>query len=175
MKNTTRKIMAGAALTLAVLVMLLVILASKAPSAYTTDQPKAVRINCMSNLKQIGLAFRVWEGDHQDQYTFNVSMNQGGSLEFCDRDANGFERSSWRHFLPMKDELVSPMVLACPMDKSKVATRDWQALGPGNVTYLIRSGTNIDETNPNEVMVVCPICGNRCYTDGHVEGPKKDK
>jgi hypothetical protein len=175
MKNTTRKITGLAVLTLAVLAMLLVILTSKAPSAYTTDQPRAVEITCENNMKLIGLAFRVWEGDHQDQYTFNVSTNQGGSFEWCDRDANGFERSSWRHFLPMAEELASPIVLACPMDKSKVATRDWQALGPGNVTYLIRSGTNIDETNPTEVMVVCPVCGNKCYTDGRVEGPKKDK
>lgn len=36
---------------------------------------KAQRINCVNNLKQIGLAFRIWSGDNDDKYPFDVSTN----------------------------------------------------------------------------------------------------
>jgi hypothetical protein len=29
------------------------------------NRPKAQEINCINNLKQIGIGFRLWEGDHE--------------------------------------------------------------------------------------------------------------
>jgi hypothetical protein len=29
---------------------------------------KAMQLNCFNNLKQIGLSFRLWSGDHFDKY-----------------------------------------------------------------------------------------------------------
>lgn len=33
------------------------------------------RIYCVSNLKQINLAFRIWEGDHSNQYPMAAARN----------------------------------------------------------------------------------------------------
>ena len=137
------------------------------------DYPrKEVRINCISNMKQISIAFRLWSGDNGDAYTFNTSTNKGGTLEFCDRDRDGFERNSARHFLPMSNELNTPKVLTCPQDPSKKPAADWAGLTAANVTYRIHSGTNVDELHPNEVLFVCPIDGNTAYCDGRVEPGK---
>jgi hypothetical protein len=132
------------------------------------SEKKAQHISCVNNLKQIGLAFRIWAGDNNDQYPFNVSTNAGGTLELCDRDANGFERNSFLHFLVASNELSTPLVLHCPQDRSKTATRDWGGLSASNVTYRLLSGTNVSDANPHAILAVCPMDGNVLYCDGTV-------
>src|ERR1039458_3374995 len=41
-------------------------------------------ISSENNLKQIGLAFRIWAGDNGDQFPFNVSQTKGGTHELCE-------------------------------------------------------------------------------------------
>jgi len=78
--------------------------------------PVPQKITCVNNLKQIGLAFRIWEGDHGDQYPFNVSTNAGGALELCSPDKDGFDRNAWLYLKTMTndDELTVPLLLICP-------------------------------------------------------------
>jgi hypothetical protein len=59
-----------------------------------------------------------------------------------------------------------PLLLACPQDGSKRAASNWVNLGSENVTYRLRSGTNVSDTNPHEILAVCPIDGNILYCDG---------
>ena len=39
---------------------------------------KAQRINCVNNLKQVGLATRIWSGDNGDKYPTAVANSAGG-------------------------------------------------------------------------------------------------
>src|ERR1017187_5801106 len=39
--------------------------------------------NCTNNLKQIGLAFRIWEGDNGGKYPMQVSVTNGGAMELA--------------------------------------------------------------------------------------------
>ena len=41
----------------------------------------ATVINCANNLKQLGLAYRIWEGDNGDIYPMGISVTNGGSME----------------------------------------------------------------------------------------------
>jgi hypothetical protein len=134
------------------------------------DEPRAQQITCINNLKQIGLAFRIWEGDHGDQYPFNTSTNAGGSMELCAVGKDGFDSNAFLHFKAMAgdDYLRVPLLLVCPQDRSKKAATNWANLRAGNVTYRLRSGTNVIEANPHEILVVCPIDGNILYCDGTV-------
>jgi len=135
--------------------------------------PKPQHINCVSNLKQIGIGFRLWEGDHGDQYPFNLSTNAGGSMELCAVDKDGFDRNAYLYLRTMTDELTSPKLLICPQDHSKRASTNLISLRPENITYRFRSGPSVTETNGNEALAVCPIDGNTLYCDGHVtEGAK---
>ena len=138
------------------------------------------KITCVNNLKQIGLGFRIWEGDHSDQYPFNTSTNVGGSLELCAPDKDGFDRNAWLYLKTMTndDELKVPLLLVCPRDRSKKPAASWEELQATNVTYLFRCGTNITDANPKAVLAICPIDGNILYANGTVvpgnEASKKE-
>ena len=71
-----------AALTLAEVVVVIAVLAVLAMlllPRFDGGPHHAMRINCVSNLKQIGLSFRLWEGDNGDKYPMSVSVTNGGS------------------------------------------------------------------------------------------------
>lgn len=132
------------------------------------DERKFQQITCVNNLKQIGLSLRIWAGDHNDQYPFNTSTNTGGSMELCAVGEDGFDSNAYLHFQVMSNELSTPLILICPQDTTKKIAADFGSLQSSNVTYLLRSGTNLIEGKPHEILVVCPIDGNVLYCDGTV-------
>src|ERR1017187_9579944 len=75
------------------------------------DCPKAQRITCVNNLKQIGLSFRIWALDNDGHFPFNVSTNSGGTMEFCAMGPDGFDRNAALHFQVMSNELSTPLLL----------------------------------------------------------------
>jgi hypothetical protein len=140
--------------------------------AITKAKSRAQQINCVNNLKQVGLAFKIWALDNQDSFPFNVSTNNGGTLEWCAPDADGFDKNAFRHLMAMSNELSTPKILVCPED-TKTPSIDWQTLAPSNVSYWVRSGTNITDATPTQVLARCPIHGTELYCDGSVQQKPK--
>ncbi len=141
--------------------------------ALANAKEKAQSINCVNNMKAQGLSFRLWAGDNGDKYPFNVSRAKGGTLELCDRSGDGYDRNSFQHFLVMTNELGTPKIPVCPSDKTKTAAGQFGNLGPENVSYQIRSGTKVNESNPEEILIYCPIHRHRGLADGSVQAGKK--
>ena len=133
------------------------------------------QITCINNLKQIGLAFRTWSMDNGGQFPFNVSTNAGGSRELCAVGSDGFDAKAPLHFQALANgiEVGTPRLLICPKDRVKKAAPAFSQLNPENLTYRLRTGTNISEFSPNEVLLVCPIDGNRLHCDGSVASTNK--
>lgn len=143
--------------------------------ALAKAKSRAKTIQCVNNMKQLGLALHIWEGDHNDQFPFNVSTNAGGTMELCDLDEKGFDRASYRHFQVLADELGTTKLLICPEDSSRQAADNFSELQPENVTYLIRSGKDVNDSNPTAVLIYCPIHHNVCHVDGSVmQGAKNE-
>lgn len=126
------------------------------------------RTDCQRNLRELGLAFKVWALDHNDKYPFNVSTNSGGTLELRSLGNDGFDQNALVHFLAISNELTTPFLLVCPKDRAKHAAGGFAELSPANITYQLRTGTNVNTGNPQEVLAVCPVDGNVLYCDGNV-------
>lgn len=100
---------------------------------------------CISNLKQINLAFRIWEGDNNDQYPMAVSVTNGGAMELIAAgDVAGC-------FLVLSNELSTPRILSCPQDPVHPPARGF---GPGydrtHISYFI----NMDATNNSSGQMI---------------------
>lgn len=100
--------------------------------------------SCINNLKQIGLAMRMFSNDHQDKFPWSVPSAEGGSLEYSEA------KDVFRHFLAASNELSSPKVLFCPQDKERLRVTDWSQLSNRNVSYFV--GLDADEGKPQTVL-----------------------
>jgi hypothetical protein len=111
-------------------------------AAMDTARERAQSINCVNNLKQIGLAARVWGLDNRDVYSPD--------------------------FLSMSNELSTPRILVCPGDTNRPVAADWASFTSANCSYeyLAPNGSPAD---PTRVLARCPIHGNIGLCDGSVQ------
>jgi hypothetical protein len=130
---------------------------------------RAQSVMCENNLKLIGLAFRTWAIDHDDQFPFNVSTKAGGTKEHCALGSDGFDQNAALHFKVLSKELLDPKFLVCRADAAKQPAIDFSTLETQNVSYRLRSGANISDATPGEILAICPIHSHVLRCDGTVQ------
>ena len=106
----------------------------------------AQHIACINNIKQVGLAYRVWEGDNNDKYPSFVSVTNGGIMEWTNCGAQIIVSN----FLVMSNEVSNPIILACPQDTKVVAVSDFGGLTTANISYFI----NLDASDAFPQMIL---------------------
>ena len=114
--------------------------------ALAKAKAKAQTINCMNNMKQIGLAARMWSQDHNGTFPPD--------------------------FLSMSNELSTPKILVCPADSRRAApvTLGWEQFNPQNVSYeYVSPGIKEDAAMAQAVIFRCPIHNNVGMGDGSVQ------
>jgi prepilin-type processing-associated H-X9-DG protein len=129
---------------------------------------KAKSICCNCNLKQIGLAFAIWESDHTNMYPMSVSTNFGGSQEYISTG------QPFRHFQVMSNELSTPKVLICPRDSRRAAKDFASGFSNTNVSYFV--GLLVNNNAYPEAFIAGDrnIVGGTKLPDGIIEITSKD-
>ncbi len=94
---------------LLVVIAIIAILAAMLLPALAAAKKKAQKINCVNNLKQVGLAFRIWSGDNGDKYPTAQSLANGGASDTMLKNPASV-------FMVMSNELSTPKVCYCPSD-----------------------------------------------------------
>ncbi len=146
MKSIFKHKRAFTLIELLVVIAIIAILAALLLPALAAAKRKAQKINCVNNLHQIGLAFKVWEGDNGDHYPMAVSTKAGGAME----DINSaFQTGAYPNsgitnvFCVMSNELSTPKVLYCTADNApgRTAATNFGQLGMTSPA-ITAGGTN---------------------------------
>lgn len=78
------------------------------------NRVKAKRINCVSNLKQIALAFKIYAGDHNELLPWETTERKITTLQ---------NQQVWQYILVSSNELGSAKLLMCPGDAARISNR----------------------------------------------------
>ena len=133
-------------LELLLVTAIIAILAGLLLPALGKAKSKAKRLNCLSGLRQIGLAFHSFAHDHLDQFPFQVSTNNGGTLEVARLGTLFF---AFRHFQALSNELADPRLLVCPAD-TRTPAENFSSLRNENVSYF--TGLAADYSQPDSIL-----------------------
>jgi prepilin-type N-terminal cleavage/methylation domain-containing protein len=186
MKNQKPK-KAFTLIELLVVIAIIAILAAMLLPALAAAKKKAQKISCTNNLKQVGLATRIWEGDNGDKYPSSVPAATGGAYEYLYHSGAAgpplYVNNPGMTFMVMSNELATPKIVYCPSDSAhqvgNVAATNFSygdLLGCANPVpgqKALQSGTtkvsyfvngDATETDPQAIMYGDLNIGNQVLT-----------
>jgi len=178
MKRILKQTRAFTLIELLVVIAIIAILAAMLLPALAAAKRKAQRISCVSNLRQLGISFRVWGDDNQDQYPMTVRNASGGAKEFV--YAGGVVPSSTFSpvmvYVVMSNTVSDPKLIICPSDSTRTGATNFDGefctyvatATPPNTpaanSYLLTSyfiGGDAIDTQPQTILIgdrnICDI------------------
>ena len=160
---------------LLVVIAIIAVLAAQLLPVLAKTGKDVRRTQCITNIKQVGLAFKVWGDEHGDNYSMAVSTAQGGAMEniVMQHSAHPAGYGVTNVFCVMSNELRTPKILHCPADLSPTdtgtvgslptgpaasAATNWSAFGPGNLSYFVEGDAS--DKYPKMILIGDRNIGN---------------
>lgn len=99
--------------------------------ALAAAKRKSSKINCVNCLHQIGVAFKVWEGDNGDKYPMQFALTNSETMKLI---GSGNAYVLWQ---TMSNELGTPKFLHCPEDTEHTMATDFMTgVSDANISYF---------------------------------------
>ena len=126
-------------------VLLVLLLAAILLPMLAANRKRSSRVYCISNLKEVGLAYKIWSGDHNDRFPNAVSVTNGGSME------SALAGEVVSTFQVMSNELSTPKILVCITDTGHhYATNFFGNFTTSNISYFI--GVDATDAQPRGLL-----------------------
>ena len=148
---------------LLVVIAIIAILAGLLLPALAKAKAKAKRIQCVSQLKQIGIGLRMWANDNDGKFPWQVAITNGGTLASLSMGGNNtalvgsssavaqFAQALWiDNFRVCSNELIAPKILVCPADKEKEIVDRWEYSSGDSASYFY--SPEATETRPETIL-----------------------
>lgn len=120
----------------------LMILPAMVLPALAKGKARAQEAQCRNNLRQIGLAARMYAEENEQKWPSDL--------------------------LSLSNYLQSPRLLVCNVDRKGKSVDDWSAVRSTNLSYnLLVAGEKIDR--PNTPIIRCRVHGSVVRADGSVQ------
>ncbi|HTY89514.1 MAG TPA: hypothetical protein VMB80_18840 [Candidatus Acidoferrum sp.] len=130
---------------LLVIIGVVILLAVVLLSAIASARKEARRTSCVSNLKQVGLFFRLWAGDNGDRYPMQVVLTNAETMKLV---TNGSAYLLWQ---TMSNELSTPKIVHCPNDTQRTSAASFfQNFSDANISYFF----SLDATEMYPQMIL---------------------
>ena len=140
-QNTVAMTLTEVVVIIAVLAVLAVLLLP----ILAISKHKQNRIDCISNLRQIGIAYRVWADDNGGEYPMQISITNGGAMELA---VTGNVVATYQ---VMSNVLSDPALLRCPEDGGHFAATNFSAdFTARNISYFV--GLDAVDTQPQTLL-----------------------
>jgi prepilin-type N-terminal cleavage/methylation domain-containing protein len=128
-------------LEMMVVIAVVMLLASMLLPAISKSKAKATRIGCINNLKEIGIAGRLWSEDNGNLVPAQQMVVSNGWKDFLTNGNAG--PKCWMNYAALANDMgQSPKLVLCPDDERQAAGSFLTNFGNTNISYFVGVGAN---------------------------------